>query len=60
MNSSRGFRRCCNCIELLSKTDQNVRHLRDGIIDGREFLINDPDIDGHILLEVLIGHDYTV
>ena len=57
VKSSRGFRRCCNFIELVSKTDQSVWHLRDGIIDGREFLIYDPDIVGHILLEVLIGHD---
>ena len=58
VKSSRGFRRCCNFIELLSKTDQSVRYLRDGIIAGREFLIYDPDTVGHILLEVLIGHDY--
>ena len=44
VNSSRGFIRCCNFIELLSKTDQSVRHLRDGKFDGREFLISGPDI----------------
>ena len=54
VNNSRGFRRCCNFIELLSITDKNFPHLRDGIIDVREILIYDPDIVGHILLEVLI------
>ena len=58
VSSSRGFRCCCNFLELLSKTVQGIRHIRDGIIDGREFLISDPDIVGHILLEVLIRHDY--
>ena len=53
VNSCRGFRRCSNFIELISQTHQSVRHLRDGIIDGREFLIYDPDKLGHILLEVL-------